>query len=101
MDRIDHYGGDVDATPANNFEECRLMCKESPSCKRWTYQYPKEGKCHLKNENVEKVFRSKPQFEICHYCRLGFQNSSNITCADKSKNNFQLCSLANPVYSIQ
>ena len=56
MDRIDHYGGDIEAIPSNSFEECRRSCKKSTSCKRWTYQYSKEGACHLKNRNIEEVF---------------------------------------------
>ena len=85
MYRTDHYGGDIEGVPANNFEECRKICEEYSTCKRWTYQYSRNGACLLKNENIEEVLHSNRKDKICFNCKTGFKNSSNITCAEKGK----------------
>ena len=50
---VDMYGGDLEAIPANDFNECRQKCNEKQDCKRWTHQASKEGACFLKDEYAE------------------------------------------------
>ena len=80
---VDHYGGDIDAMPANNYEQCRKICNESPQCKRWTYQTSKEGACYLKleDEDAKKGYRPNWHVRICHHCKTGFRNSKDSQCS--------------------
>ena len=85
---VDHYGGDIEAMPANNFEECRKICNKVPQCKRWTHQTTKEGACYLKYEDTAKEYRPHGDVRVCHHCKTGFQNAKNIQCYKTGKNIF-------------
>ena len=82
---VDQYGGDIEAIPANDFEECREKCNETPNCQRWTHQTSKEGACYLKYEDVEKEYRPNGDVAVCHHCKTGFQNSKDSQCGATGK----------------
>ena len=83
------YGGDVDAIPANDYEECRKICNEVPHCKRWTYQTPFDGACYLKQSMEEgKTYLANEDVELCFKCKTGFGNSQKVKCSEIGKNQY-------------
>ena len=89
MPGVDMYGGDTDAIPANNYEECRKLCTKMSHCKRWTYQTPADGACYLKkamDDNEGKPFVANEDVELCFKCKTGFQNSKKVKCSEIGKN---------------
>ena len=87
MPGIDMYGGDVDAIPANDYEECRKICNQVPHCKRWTYQTPFDGACYLKQSMEEgKTYLANEDVELCFKCKTGFGNSQKVKCSEIGKN---------------
>ena len=86
MPGIDMYGGDMDAIPANNHEECQEICNQRPDCQKWTYEYPDDGACYLKKSiEEEKIILANEDVKFCYRCKTGFRNSKKVKCSDIGK----------------
>ena len=80
------YGGDMDAIPANNHEECQEICNQRPDCQKWTYEYPDDGACYLKKSNEDdKAILANEDVRFCYRCKTGFRNSKKVKCSDIGK----------------
>ena len=80
------YGGDMDAIPANNHEECQKICNQRRDCKKWTYEYPDDGACYLKKSiEEEKTILANEDVNFCFRCKTGFRNSKKVKCNDIGK----------------
>ena len=75
---FDHFGGDINAETANDYEHCQRKCSAKKYCKRWTFVISKNQECHLKTNISEKVLH-------CHDCKTGFRDSSNIKCGENGR----------------
>ena len=86
MPGIDMYGGDMDAIPANNHDECQEICNQRPDCKKWTYEYPDDGACYLKKSIEEnKTILANEDVKFRYGRKTGFRNSKKMKCSDIGK----------------